>query len=226
MLKPRKRLVKAQLKEDKLLTFTAKVQSYIDSYWKHAAIAVAAVVVLMFSITFIQSSGKSTEAKAGLEELLARDAYSRGEMDETLRRINVILDDYSGTSTVPTALMLKGRIYEQRGEFAQAEEVYNTIVRKHSNSPYIAHAAYIGLASIEFGRGENAKAASYYEDAAMKFQDHFNAPNALVQAGECLSKISRYEEAKRIYSIVLKQYPKSRSANSARSNLAELEFMD
>jgi len=157
---------------------------------------------------------------------LARDAYSRGEMDETLRRINVILDDYSGTSTVPTALMLKGRIYEQRGEFAQAEEVYNTIVRKHSNSPYIAHAAYIGLASIEFGRGENAKAASYYEDAAMKFQDHFNAPNALVQAGECLSKISRYEEAKRIYSIVLKQYPKSRSANSARSNLAELEFMD
>jgi len=122
--------------------------------------------------------------------------------------------------------MLKGRIYEQRGEFAQAEEVYNTIVRKHSNNPYIGHAAYIGLGSIEYGRGENAKAASFYKEAAMKFPDHFNAPNALVLAGESLTKISRYDEAKRMYGIVLKKYPKSRSANSARNNLAELEFMD
>ncbi len=122
--------------------------------------------------------------------------------------------------------MLKGRIYEQRGEFAQSEEVYQTIVRKHSDSPYIAYGAYVSLASIEYGRGEYAKAASYYQDAGTKFPEHFNAPKAIVQAGECFEKISRYEDAKRMYNLVLKKYPKSRSANSARDNLAELEFMD
>ena len=226
MLKPKKRLVKAQIKEDKLLKFTARAQKVVDKYWKHAAIVLAAVVVIILAFNFVLAARESKNSEAALQELKVRDAYSRGDFDETLRLINTILDDYPGTPSVPAALMLMGRIYQQRGEYDQAVEIFEKIIRKYSGNSYLAFGAYVGIGAIEFGRAEYEKAADNYKAAASKYPDHFNAPDAFVRSGESYQKINRYEDAKHVYRLVLKQYPKSRSANTAREKLAELEFAD
>lgn len=225
MLKPRKRLVKSKLKEDKLLTFTFRVQETFRTYRKTVSYILATVLVLVVAYGLVSSSKRSAIQQSAFEELMARDAYSRGELDETLSRIEVILNEYPNSPSAASALMLKGRIYQQRGEYAMAEEAFKEVTRKFPDNDYLAFGAYYALGSIYYGKRDYSESAKYYQGAAKRYPHHFNAPYALVEAAGSLEKISKYEEAGRLYRTVLKEYPKSRVADKARTNLSELEFM-
>jgi len=225
MLKPRKRLVKERIEEDSILTYTAKSEKIIKAYWKRAGYVLAVIVIIFAVFTVQNMSKKNAGAEAEYEEMLARDAFSTNDFDEALKHINILVSDYSGTPAAASALMMQGRINQQRGEYEQASEAFKQIVGKHMDCQYLAFGAFVGLGTIEYGNGNFSKAADHYQAAVKNFPDHFNAPVALIEAGKCLEKISKYEEAKQVYNRILKQYPKSRSANSARDNLAELEFM-
>ncbi len=225
MLKPRKRLVKAKLKEDKLLTFTDKAQRFLQAKWRIIAYVIAAIVIVLAISGFMAVSKRSARTEASYKEMLARDAFSQRNTDEALQLANEVIDDYSGTQPAAAALFLKAKIYQQRGDLERSKEAYLEVAKKSSTDKYTAFAAYLALGAIEYGEKNYDEAADYYEKAAKKYPDHFHSPKALISAGESLERLSKYEEAKRIYHTVLKKYPKSRSANTARTNLAELEFM-
>jgi len=225
MLKPRKRLVKSKLKEDKLVTFTVNTQMFVNKNSKMLGIGIGAVVVIIIAVSFFNMSSNSAEIQSTFDEMMARDAYARGEFDETLTRIDGILEEYSSTNSAASALMLRGRIYQQSGDVSAAEEAYAEVVRKHSSEEYLSFGANVSLAIIAHGREDYSLAADKYIDAVNKNPGHFSAAVALLEAGICLEKVSKYEEAKRTYLRILKSYLKSRSADKARNNLAELEFM-
>lgn len=225
MLKPRKRLVKSKIKEDKLITYTVKSQAYAKENWKTLGYGIVAVIIIIVAIGMFSISKRSAETQSTFDEMMARDAYARGEFEETLTRIDGILEEYSNTNSAASALMLKGRIFQQSGDHAAAEEAYREVARKFSHEEYLCFGANISLAVIARGREDFSLAADKYLEAASKFPGHFNSPVALFEAGTCLEKISKYDEAKRAYSRILKDYPKSRSADKARNNLADIEFM-
>jgi len=225
MLKPRKRLVKAKLKEDKLLIYTAKTQNFLQSSWKTIAYGLAAVIIIVGVLGIIIASQRANRIESAFEELMIRDAYQRGEFDETLTHINAVLDDFSGTPSAAAALMLKGRIHQQRSEYESAKEAFIQVTQKYSDCSYLAFGAYFALGAIAYGQEHYVEAAQFYQDAARRYPKHFNAPVALLVSGDCFKKTARYDDAKRTYQMILKQYSKSRSADKARNNLADLEFM-
>ena len=225
MLKPRKRLVKAKLKEDKLLVFTAKTQQFYQDYSKQLFYVVLIVIILGGGIGAVIWSNRTSEENSAFEELLARDSYLRGNLDETLTKADSIVTDFPGTCAAATAWLLKGRVHQQRGEYDQAVDAFENLVKKHADERYLAFSAYYALGSISHGKSEFSIAAEYYEQAAKRYPDHFNAPNSLFEAGVCLEKISRFENAKQVYRLILANYSKSRVADKARKNLAALEFM-
>ena len=225
MLKPRKRLVKAKLKEDKLLVFTAKAQRYIRQNRRSITFATVGVLVVVCGFAVYNWSQRAEAAEAALDELLMRDAYARGELDSVLVRADRILDDYPRTSSAAAALMLKGRVHESRGEYEEAIETYERLLRKHSGEKYLAFGACYALGTIYLGKDDLEQAADFYLKAANDYPDHFNAPNALLEAGKCLEKLSRYEQAKRAYHKIIAEYPKSRTVNRARQRLTGIEFM-
>lgn len=222
--KPRKRLVKAKLKEDKLLAFTAKAQKFGRTNRKTIVFGVSGVVLVAIIASLLIYSHKTTENNSSFMELMVRDAYSRGELDQTLEYANALLEDYPNTNSAATALLLKGRVHEQRGEYDQAIEHFEELINRHSDQPYLSFAAYYALGAIHEGMNEYEAAARYYQKAANKYSTHFNAAVALLEAGESFEKASRYDEAKSAYQKVLSTYSKSRSADKARTNLAVLEF--
>ncbi len=226
MQKPRKRLVKAKLKEDKLLVFTAKAQRFAQRNRKTFVFGAIGVILIAAVIGLYIYSHRTAENSASFIELMARDAYSRGELDETLGYTANILKDFSGTSAAATALLLEGRVHEQRGEYEQAIEAFEQLISKHGDQPYLGFAACNALGTIYFGMQDYEIAAKYYQKAANNYPGHYNSAVALVDAGESYEKASRYEEAKNVYQKVLTAYGKSRSADKARTNLTKLEFTE
>lgn len=226
MLQARKGLVKTtEKKEDRLLVYSAKIQRFYGQYARAIIYVIGALIVLAIVAGVLVWSKKTEERNAAFAELMARDAFSRGDIDSTLSRANLILDQYPGTTSAAVALMLKGRAHEQRGEFDDAEWAYRELLRKYSEYEYLGYGAHKALGAILNGRGDFAAAGEEFLAAATKYPNVFDAPNALIDAGKNFEKASRYDDAKRAYLMVVKKYSKSRSVDEARRNLTALEFM-
>jgi tetratricopeptide (TPR) repeat protein len=225
MLKPRKRLVKAKLKEDKLLTFIARAQAWATKSQKPLLYGVGAAVVLAAGFTAIRVSRVSAGKTAAYEELLARDAFSRGDLDDALNRANAIASDYSGTHSASVASLLQGRIYEQRGELDEAEKAYRKLLGEYAGDEYLGFGALIGLGAVAYGREDFIQAGEFYKRAADKFPHHFSAAEALLNAGRAFKKGGKLDEARRVWRLALSGYPKSRLAGEIRGELENVEFM-
>jgi len=225
MLKPKKRLVKATLKEDRFVILTAQAEAWFEQHKMRVIYASAGVLAIAVIAAALSWSRTNAIKQASLAELLARDAYARADFDSTLLKANAILEDFNGTPSAGVALMLKGRVYEQRAQFEEAEKAFEEVIDDYADSEYLAFGAYHSLGTIAHGKSDWLRAAEYFEKAGSKYPGHFNAPVALVKAGEAFEKAGKISQAKSAYRKVLGDYPKSRSADAARDNLARLEFL-
>lgn len=226
MLKAKKGPKKTQVQEDKLFTATIKAQLWYENNKKNLLIGLVSIVVLGLIITGVMWSKKSAAENSSFDELMARDAYSRADLDETVRLSDVLIEQYAGTHSAGVGLTLKAKVHQQRGEMTQAIELYNEVVSKYGKDKYLTFGALYSLGNIYRSQGRSAEAADHYQRAAIRYPDHFQAAVALVDAGQAYEKASKYEDAKRMYRLVVSKYPDSRSIDTARKNLTLLEFMD
>ena len=225
MLKPRKRLVKAKLKEDKLMVFIARVQGWAFKNQKLLLYVVGAIVVIAAGISAISLSRAAAQKSAAYEELLARDAFARGNLDEALNRANTIVSDYSGTRSASMALLLQGLIYEQRGDLDKAEEAYQELADDYAGDQYLGFNAQVRLGAVAYGKEEYNNAGELYLKAANAFPQHFSAPEALLNAGKAFQKGGKLDEARKVWRKALTEYPKSRLAGDIRTSLENVEFI-
>jgi TolA-binding protein len=225
MIKPKKRLAKAKLKEDRFVILTAQAEAWFEKYRQEALYGVIGVIVLIGAVFAYNWSRQTTEQNASFDEMLARDAYARNDLDSALTRANAILEDYSGSNSAGVALMLKGRILEQRGQLDEAVKVFEEVTDDYSDQEYLGYGAYYALATIALGKSDYETAAKHFESAGSTYPKHFNAAVAYLEAGKAFEKAGKTTQAKSVYRKVLSDYPKSRSADTARDNLAKLEFM-
>ena len=225
MLKPRKRLTRATLKEDKFVTYTSTVQSFIQKNYLRIVLSVSAFIVIAAVGGFISLSKSSSEKTAAFESFMARDAYGRGEFEEVMKHVNIILEDYPGAKAAASAMMLKGRVHEQRGDIDDAVEVYKNLTKKYSEHKYLGFGAHFSIGSIYFGQEKYEEAAQHFSRAASTYPDNFNAPYSLLEAGISYKKIKMYDKAKTVLKKIISDYPKSRAVSRARNELEEIEFM-
>ena len=86
MIKPKKRLVKAKLKEDRFVIFTAQAEAWLEANRNIVMYGIAGIVLVVALGLFISWSKDSSEKKAAFAELLARDALARSALDSALYR--------------------------------------------------------------------------------------------------------------------------------------------
>lgn len=225
MLKPKKRLVKAQLKEDQFVLYTAHAEAWFEMHRKEVFLGFGALVLVVAGVFLFNWSRSAANDSALFQELLARDALARSDLDSAMIKSDAILEDYSGTNSAAVASMVKGRVYEARGQFEDAEKTYQKVADSYSSNKYLGFGAYYALASIALGKSDYDKAGELFLKAASKYSDHFNAAQALLEAGKAYEKANKFPEAKRAYQKAIKDYPKSRATDTARDNLAKVEFM-
>lgn len=224
MLKPRTRITKKKLKEDKLVTAYFKAVDYYQLYQKYILGGVGALVILIVMIIFISQARKSDELKASSKLAAARAELARMNFPAGIDSLQKIIAQYDGTKNAGDATFYLANTYFLQKQVDLAQKYFEEYVNSYGGESNTTYSAMAGVAACLEEKQEFKAAAEMYEKAAAKYDDVFNAPEGLLSAGRCYKAAGLKEKAKKVYQQVLEKYPNSGVKNDAELNLAELDI--
>lgn len=110
----------------------------------------------------------------------------------------------------------------RKGEFAAAQTAFADVIRRYPTSGY--------LPSMFFWLGNAQYATRNYKDAMGNFRalltqvpDHLRAPEAVLSIANCQIELKDMKAARRTLEDLLKAYPQSEAAATAKERLARLK---
>ncbi|MBL7075190.1 tetratricopeptide repeat protein [candidate division KSB1 bacterium] len=222
MLKPRKKLTKQQLKEDKLVTTTYKVNEFITQHSRlitYGAVAVAAIV--LFSVLCVRS-GRQASRNAATETTMSKFEFYTGRYEAAIEKFKSILDQYEGTRGAGEAAYYLALSHLALGNREEAEATFKLFLKSYGKDRILVSAAHTGLGTILEDQGQFEKAADQYIAAYKVGKDLFSAPQNLINAGRCFQSAGLAGQAREIYQSVLDHYAYSPLRADAENRLAGL----
>ena len=223
MLKPTRRITKKQIKEDKLVTTYFKVIDFFNQNSKLVSgivIGIAAVIIL--SMLFMKSK-KTAEINASIELTKARVELGTGNGETAIDILKSMINNYNGTQSAGRGVFYLANIYYDQGNYDEALQNYKKYLEDYDENVVISSSSYSGMGACLEQKGEYLKAADYYKKGAEKYDNHFEAPEQLMNAARCFKLANNKIEAQKLYQKVIDQYPKSKHKRNAELFLSELQ---
>jgi len=223
MLKPRKRLTKKQIKEDKLVTTYFRVMDFIDQNQKMVMIGAAAVIIAAALIVLFMRSKRNAELKSALELTKARVEIQQNNLETASDILKSLVDNYSGTENAGRGVFYLGNIHYSKGEYDAAMNYYNEYLDDYKGNDILTSSAYSGLAASHEQKSEYLEAARIYEKGANKFPKHFEAPKQLMDAARCYRLANNKNKARELYQRIIDEYPDSSYKRDAETYASMLQ---
>jgi TolA-binding protein len=222
MLRPRKKIVKREVKEEALVTYYFKARKLLDRYSKQVQIGLIAVAVLIALGVLMTRSKKKSELEASGKLGIVQQAYYMGEYQRVIPELSGLCEKYRGTPSAGTALFFLANAYYFTGNLEQAEKSYQGYLDRYGQNQDFSASSLAGLAAISESRKQFAKAAGLYERAGRKYGDCFSAPFYLKEAGRCYVLENDKVKGKAVYEFLIKKYPDSGPAQDVEISIATL----
>ena len=215
MLKPRKRLSRKQLKEDKLVTIYTKAQELFEEYSKYVLGAVAALVVIFVVVFMYNNSQKKAEIEASVKLAQATAAYERGDFQNATSLLSNLIEENGNTRSGKLGRLYLANSLFQTQDYTGAEENYKKFTTSFKGDEHIVSAAAAGIAACFEERKEYEKAAKEYEKVVAKYSDSIFAPRYLLRAGRCYQLAEKPNLAKNTFTKLIDKYPDSQEKENA-----------
>ena len=222
MMKPRKRITKKQMKQDKFVTQTFKVFEYVQEHSRTLFLGAIGIIAVLLIGFVIMNSKKQKEIKAEAQLGRAQIAYQAGDYTNAIRFFEPVLRLYKGTRSATQATYFLANCHFFLEDYDKALEYYENYATKSHRLPSLAAAAIAGAAACYEQKGEYAEAGRRYEKAASEYQDLYLSPSYLLSAGRCYKESGDTENARRVCQKIVDLYPESRPLQQAKLTLAEL----
>jgi TolA-binding protein len=222
MLKPRKRITKRQIKEDKFVTAYFKTVDFINKNSKAVTIGFIALMAIIVLFMLMARSKQTAELKASEQLARANTEISQNNITQAIDILLNMVDNYSGTKSAEDGMYLLAYTYYQKGEYEKAQSNFEKYLDDYGDNELLTSSAYSGLAASLEQQGKFSEAAQWYEKGATKFPEHFNAPQQWMDAGRCYSLANRNDKAKVCYEALVDKYPTSALKNDAELYLAKI----
>ncbi len=206
MLKPRKRLTKQKLKEDKFLVTVGKVSDWVDENQKFLYIGLFAILAVIVGSMYYTNSVKKSNNAASAELLKAMRAYERGDYQNSLALLNTLVETYSSTSSAKTGRFYLANTFYQLGDYTNAEQQFKKYASKADNDFFEA-AALAGVAACLEQQQNYADAAEYYVKSAKLKTAQASA--FLLDAAKSYYQAGQVQMALNILSQLIEEYPDS-----------------
>jgi len=219
MLKPRKRITRQQIKEDKLVTFTAKASSYYAENSRTILAVGGVVVVLAIAAGFFINSRAQAEKTATFDLTLAKIEIGQQRFDTAAEKLTQIIENYSGTRSAADALFFLGNVYLSQGNWDQARVTFQRYLDDYGKDRQLAPAAIAGLGLADEQEKKYRDAAERYLEAANRYPDMYNAPQYLMDAGRCFALAGDTARAEDTFKLVIDRYPKSELKQQAEDEM-------
>lgn len=223
MLKPKRKLTRREMKEDKLVTFWFQALDFIQNHTREIAIGVAAVTVAIAVSAWHSHQQEQNEESASVVLAKARAAYDNQQLDLAIKYFGEVVNSHENTSSAKLAMIMLGNAFMQEAEYQSAEEYYRKFLDNYGSDPLLSPAAAAGIAATYDERGEYAKAGELYEQAARKYAASYRAPELLMRAARCFRLVGDSDATLRVINLLLEKYPKSEVVEDAKLVKAEMQ---
>ena len=215
MLKPRKRLTKKTLKEDKLVTFYFNAQKWVSENSKIIIIAASAIVVIITAAFLYNNLKSKSESTASVELSKAITAFQENDIPKALPLLNNIVENYGSTRSGKLATFYLANSFFKNGDYANALKNFKKFSSVFTGDDLIKSSAMAGVAACYEQLGNYVSAAEQYEKTASKFSKSFMTPAYLIKAARCYNQAQNSEKAISILEKVIEQYPDSKEKDEA-----------
>jgi len=111
---------------------------------------------------------------------------------------------------------------EKAGDRVVARELYEEFVKKWPADPRAAD-AWFRIGEIHFGNKRHQEAVLAFGKVVEGFPRSDKAPDAMVRTGDAMVALGLPDDARGIFTDVVKRHPKTTAAQKAKARLAELK---
>jgi len=211
MITKKRKLSRKEIKEDKLVSFVYKAQSFYEDY-KNKIFTYGAVVVVAVAVAyFYVNQQRADNENAGVElsrtmVLYDQGAYLQaieGQQGTNIIGLKKIVEEYGGTENGESAKIFLANSYSFLGNYEEALKYYED----YSGSiDYFKAAAIAGRAGYHASKNEYEEAADLYLDAASVTEINAQNSEYLLSAGINLLKAGNKEDAKKLFETIKEKY--------------------
>jgi tetratricopeptide (TPR) repeat protein len=222
MLKPKKRITKHDLKEDKFVKTTLQVKSYIDENYRQVVSVVLGIFAVIVIIIVYGQLKEQTSQEAKAELGIAQVEYSNNNLDKASERLLNLIEEYGSTSEGQQGMLILANIYYQQKKYSDAELYFQEFIDSYSGSNILLSSGYAGLAACKEIDNDFSRAAELYEKAANIAPEFIESDNYLYLSGICYKKAGETDRAVEIFQKITEDSEKNQRARDAESQLVLL----
>jgi tetratricopeptide (TPR) repeat protein len=219
MLKPKKKVTKKELKEDRFVKVTLQTKTYLEENYKQVVIAVVGIFALV--ILFILYRYVTTQTKKEANSLLgiAQIEYANQNYQQSIDRLKTLTEEYENTDEAKQGMFLLASIYYQQKKFDQAARLFEQFIDSYSGSNILISSAMAGLAACHEINKSFEDAAELYKKAAKVCGDFIERDNYHYLAGICYKKSGKSQEAELQFNQIINNSKDDKMIKEAKIQL-------
>lgn len=223
MLKPKKRIHKQDLKEDKFVKFSLQAKSYLDENYQKLSRYALVVAGLVIIVLFFYYNAKQSSQEANSQLGIAQIEFANGNLAKANERLVRLIDEFNGTDAAEQGMFLLANIYFQQKKYDDARLYFENFIDNYSGSHILLASGYAGLAACEETVKNYTRAAELYEKAAKMAPDFPASDRQFYLAALCYKKAGDLEKAKQILSQLAEEAKSESQMKEAEAQLVLIE---
>ena len=209
MLKPKKKLTKRELKQDKFILYTLKAREYAEEHARTLMYAGIGILVLILIVTLYINSRRSAAEHANQLYGEALFEYNRMNQSKAKEMLKQLLEEYSGTKYAGQGCFLLAKIYWQNDQYDSAKIYFRQYIDDYADDKLLTAAALAGYGDCLLSEGNTAEAAVYYERAAKVDTDNPLAASYFYSAARAYFETGNKDKARTLAQRVVDDYDRS-----------------
>jgi predicted negative regulator of RcsB-dependent stress response len=221
-----KRLTKQEIREDPLVTWALRAETWMRSAWKPIVIGAGVIGLAVIVGFLIRGSRRGAEASAAEQLAQAQmQLWTTGE-GNTARAIELadrLIEQAPGTRSGRIALLVRADALLEQKDSEGALAAYRTYLAKDVGDPILRRSAERGVAVTLEDTGKFAEAATAYLGLAEGGSSPAVIVTDLMSAARCRERAGDMKGAEEIYERILAQYGSEPQAADAKLRLAEVK---
>jgi len=222
MLKPKKKVTKQELKEDKFVKYTLLAKSYVDENYQkimRVALALGAIIILfVFYYYNSQETNKESNSQLGIAAI----EYANGNLQKASERLVKLIEDYDGTDAADQGMFILANIYFQQKKYDDSHLYFEKFVDAYSGSNILLASGYAGLAACEEVNANFSKAGELYEQAADLTPEFPESDNYTYLSALCYKSVGDFEKARSLFEQLASEAKSDQRVKDAETQLVLL----
>ena len=225
MLKPRRKIIKKELKKDPYIDFLSRAKNNVDENKKLYMRLVLGTVVIIVALLFFRNNLQNSK-DAGAESLgKALVTLASGDLDNATLQFEFIADEYDNNEAGTLAKYYLARAHFNDKDYLAAYSYLNQIADENFKLAQFPVSIYKMLGFIALEDGDQAAAMDYYEQALEKSKIVQQEQSITLDLADVLLKMGDFGRSLELVQKVLDEAdPGTPVNNRAEELIGRIEF--